>query len=425
MIGGRTSSKSKNLHFAPKPKRRLPLKVAAVVILVVVLVAAAGAVKAAVASEPAVATTTTLSGTKKLPGAAPKPAWPASGQAAIEVEGLPPLGSSGSPTPLPIASLSKVMTAYLVLQDNPVKPGQPGFTVTVSAADVADYRARLANAESVVPVALGEQLTEAQLLQGLLVASGNNFAVILADHDAGSVPAFVAKMQSEAQKLGMTHTTYTDPSGLESSTVSTASDQLILAAKAMAEPAFASTVAMPSVDLPVAGRLPNFDTSVGSGGYIGIKTGSDSVSGGCLMFANRQQVGGKPFTILGVVLGQQTGVLSTPALIAAAVSATETLVHSISPAVSVKTALPAGTEVGYAANAQGHRVALVTRGPLSVMGYGGEAVPLSVTLERPGTTLSPGQTVGEVSIPGGASTPVVAAAAMPAVTFGWKLLHDY
>ena len=425
MIGGRTKSKSKSLHFAPKPKRRTGLKVTAAVLVVVVLVVAAGVVKAAVAADPAVTARPTVAASRALPGTPPVPAWPASGQAAVEVEGLPPLGTHGSSTPQPVASLAKIMTAYVVLQDHPLRAGQSGFTVTVGAADVADYHRRLAAAESVVPVALGEQLSEVQLLQGLLVASGNNFAVILADHDAGSVPAFVAKMQAAAQQLGMTHTTYTDPIGLLSSTVSTAGDQLVLAAKVMADPVFASTVALTSVTLPVAGQLANFNSAVGTGGYVGIKTGSDSKSGGCLVFANRQQAAGRSFTILGVVLGQKLGEESTSALIAAAVSAADALVHSIAPSVSVQTVLPAGTEVGVATNADGKSVSLVTRAPLTLLGYSGMAVPLSVSIANPGTSLRQGQTVGRISLGNGQSTTVVAAATVAPVSFGWKLLHDY
>jgi len=421
--GGRKGSK--NLHFAPKPKRRLPLRLLAVLLIVLVLLAGAGAVKAAVAAPPALTLDRVLPGTMALPGAAPKPAWPATGEAAIEVEGLPSLGSSGPATPLPIASLAKVMTAYLVLKDSPVPAGQSGYTVTIAAPEVADYRQRLAAAESVVPVAVGEQLSEVQLLQGLLVASGNNFAVILADHDAGSIPAFVAKMQSTAQSLGMSHTTYTDPSGLLSSTVSTAPDQLILAGRAMADPVFAAAVAMTSVDLPVAGKLANFNTAVGSGGYIGIKTGSDSKAGGCLLFANRQSAGGHTFTILGAVLGQRPGVQNTAALIAAAVGAANALVRSVTPAVSVKTVVPAGTEVAVVTNRQGKRVPVVTTGGLSVMGFGGMTIPLSVSLDPVGTRVQAGDVLGKVSLADGTSTPVHAAATVPAVSFSWKLVHDY
>lgn len=428
VIGGRTrsgrgSGRAGSLHFAPKKQSGTPLKLSAAVGVLVALLIIAGVIKAGVAPEPHLTVHRLIGASAVLPGPAPKPAWPATGEAAVEVEGLPPLGSSGGTAPQPIASVAKVMTAYVALQDAPLKAGQQGYTVTVSAADVADYRTRLAAAESIVPVAVGETLSEYQILQGLLVASGNNFAALIARHDAGSIPAFVAKMQTTAQTLGMTHTTYTDPSGLAGSTVSTASDQLIVAAKAEADPVFASIVAMTSIDLPVAGKLPNFDKSVGANGYVGIKTGSDSTAGGCLVFANRQSVGGHPITILGVVLGQDRGHISTSALIDAAVSAANALVHSIVPAVGERTVLPTGTVVAQLTNAQGKRSAVATTSPLTLMGYGGMTVPLSVSFDPTGTKVGPGVVVGRVTIPGAFSS-VATNGGVPAASFGWKLLHD-
>jgi D-alanyl-D-alanine carboxypeptidase (penicillin-binding protein 5/6) len=423
VIGGRTQSR--NLHFAPKPRRRVRWRLVAAVLIVVVLAAAAAVIKAAVAPAPALAVHQVMAASAALAGSPPQPAWPAEGQAAVEVEGLPSLGSSGPSTPTPIASLAKVMTAFVVLRDHPLAVGQTGFKLTVTAAQFADYQRRLAQSESVVPVVSGEALDEVQLLQGLLVASGNNFALILAEEDAGSEAAFVAKMQSTAQGLGMSHTTYTDPSGLESSTVSDASDQLILAAKAMADPVFAQVVALTSANLPVAGVISNFNKAVGTGGYVGVKTGSDSSAGGCLVFANRQRAAGRTVTILGVVLGQALGQQGTANLIAAAVTASDRLVRSVAAAVTVKTVVPAATVVAVVTNVQGKRVQVRTSGPLTELGYGGTTVPLTVSIQPVGTGLTSGQVVADVSIAGGASTPARAAASMPSVSFDWKLRHDY
>ena len=424
MIGGRTRIRTKNLHFAPKPKHGFRWRWLAVVLVVVVLVAVAAVVKAFVAAAPALSIQRAVPAQFTLPGSAPRPAWPASGEAAVEVQDLAPLGSSGPQTPLPIASLAKIMTAYVVLTDHPLSAGETGFSVTIGASDVRDYQQRQARSESVVPVVAGESIDELQLLQGLLVASGNNFAVVLADHDAGSETAFVAKMQGAAQQLGMAHTTYTDPSGLSASTVSTASDQLTLAAKAMADPVFAQIAAQTSVDLPVAGKVANFNKAVGAGGYVGVKTGSDSSAGGCLVFANRQTSGGRTFTILGVVLGQDRGSQSTTTLLAAAVKAADAIVHSVAAGVKVATIVPAGTVVAVVSNPQGRRVDVRTAAPLTEMGFGGATVPLSVTLNPVGTSLGAGQEVAVVSIPGG-STVARAEATMPTVTFGWRLRHDY
>jgi serine-type D-Ala-D-Ala carboxypeptidase (penicillin-binding protein 5/6) len=424
VVGGKTQ-KSQHLHFAPRKRRHVVWRLAPVVVVVLVLLVIAGVIKAAAAGDPNLSIRPVLPATVTIPGPAPKPAGPASGEAAVEVQGLPPLGSSGPDSPVPIASLAKVMTAYIVLQAHPIKPGQDGFTITVGAPDVADYQTRLAGSESVVAVSEGETLSEAELLQGLLVASGNNFAVILAQHEAGSVNAFIAKMNTTAAALGMTHTRYTDPSGLHTSTMSTASDQLVLAAHAMAEPAFAQIVAQTSVTLPVEGTAPNFNTAVGHDGFVGIKTGSETESGGCLMFANHQVRGGHTVTILGVVLGQHTGSVSTTSLVAAAVSAANALVHSVTAGVESTTILAAGTTVAKVSSADGRTVDVDTTGPLSVMGYGGTAVPLSVSLDKVATGVRTGQVVAHVSIEGSPGVDATVQSALSGASFGWKLRHDY
>ena len=395
------------------------------VLAVLVVLVGAAAARAATESFPAITVTRVLPSSVVLPGPGPTLAWPAAGEATVEVEGLPPLGSHGPNAPVPIASLAKIMTAYVLLQDHPLTSGQSGITFTVSPADVSAYQSAAAQQQSVVAVAAGETLNEVQLLEALLVASGNNIAVSIADYDSGSVAAFVAKMNMTAQSLGMTRTTYTDPSGLAASTVSTASDQLSLAAKAMTLPAFAQVVSMSSVNLPVAGTVANFNRAVGTGGYIGVKTGSTATAGGCLVFANRQTVGGRPYTILGVVLGQDEGQSSTAELTKAALNAATALVSSITSAVSAKTVLPAGTLVATASNASAAKVRVATSQPLTAVGFGGMNVPLSLNLSRLGSNLSAGQTVGTVGVAagGGPTSPAIAQSTMPSPTWGWRLSH--
>jgi D-alanyl-D-alanine carboxypeptidase (penicillin-binding protein 5/6) len=150
-------------------------------------------------------------------------------------------------------------------------------------------------------------LSERQALEALLLPSANNIAALLAIHEAGSVEAFVGEMNEAAAELGMQNTDYTDPSGFEDTTVSTAADQLKLGRTAMSDPTLAEIVAMPSTVLPVAGEVANFNELVGHEGFVGIKTGSDQAAGGCLLFAKRIQVDGRTLTVVGAVLGQREG----------------------------------------------------------------------------------------------------------------------
>jgi serine-type D-Ala-D-Ala carboxypeptidase (penicillin-binding protein 5/6) len=238
------------------------------------------------------------------PGEAlPSTVWPAHGQAAVQI-GQSQVQAGPNQHAAAIASVAKVMTAYLVLRDHPLGPGQDGPTITLTDADVADTDRRRRQQESVVSIAAGEQLTERQALQALLLPSANNIAAVLARWDAGSTNRFVARMNATARSLGMTHTRYTDPSGYDDATVSTAADQVRLVDRAMRLPVFASIVATPSATLPVAGTVHNTNRLLGHNGFVGVKTGSTDAAGGCFAFRAIRWIDGKRTTITGVVLGQ-------------------------------------------------------------------------------------------------------------------------
>jgi D-alanyl-D-alanine carboxypeptidase (penicillin-binding protein 5/6) len=234
----------------------------------------------------------------------PSAVWPASGQAAFRRAGEPRIHAGPNQHPAPIASVAKVMTAYVVLRDHPLGPGEEGPTITIDDADVADTDRRRRQEESVVPVSAGEHLTELQALQALLLPSANNVASVLARWDAGSANRFVARMNASARSLGMTRTRYTDPSGYDDATVSTAADQVRIVERAMRLHVFASVVSTPAATLPVAGTVRNTDTLLGHDGFVGVKTGSTAAAGGCFAFRAIRRIDGKETAVTGVVLGQ-------------------------------------------------------------------------------------------------------------------------
>ena len=111
--------------------------------------------------------------------------WPRRGQAAL-VLGTGRPAASPHEQPVAIASLAKVMTAYLTLERYPLSGAQDGFTITVTAAQAQEEAQDARQGPSVVAVRDGEQLTERQLLEALLIPSGNNIARMLAAGVAGS-----------------------------------------------------------------------------------------------------------------------------------------------------------------------------------------------------------------------------------------------
>jgi D-alanyl-D-alanine carboxypeptidase (penicillin-binding protein 5/6) len=291
---------------APRHRRRHRWGRRVLVLLLVVIVAAAVlAVVRLRRPAPVAAVTATMATSVLVPSlpAATLP-WPTVGQSAIAVPSLGVDTTSGPEQPVPIASLTKMMTAYLILRDHPVALDEDGPAVTMTQVDVDDFDNDTVEDEANAEVTVGEVLTERQLLDGLLVHSANNFADTLARWDAGSVPAFVAKMNQTAAQLGMDHTHYADPSGFDQASESTAGDLLKVAGPDMANPTFASIVKMTSTTLPVAGTISTYTPLLGFQGVLGVKSGFTTAAGGCDVVAVVRQAHGRPVLILSAVTGQ-------------------------------------------------------------------------------------------------------------------------
>jgi serine-type D-Ala-D-Ala carboxypeptidase (penicillin-binding protein 5/6) len=242
--------------------------------------------------------------------------WPRRGQGAYVLgNGRPAV--SPRQRPVPIASVAKVMTAYVVLKHYPLRAGDSGRRFVVGQRDVQDTEKRRREGQSVVAVRAGERLTERDALMAILLPSANNVAVLVARQVSGSVASFVAEMNRTARALGMSHTTYTDPSGYDDGTVSTALDQLRLARLVAKDETLAAMMATRSYWLPVAGEVTNTNALLGHDGFVGMKTGSDEAAGGCLMFRAVWPTESGNRSLIGVVLGQRGGNLITAGLSAA------------------------------------------------------------------------------------------------------------
>jgi len=320
----------------PTTRRIRKIRVAGLLVVIAAITAALGcrslAASSSTAASPIVVLRREHRGVRSE--ALPAAVWPAYGQAAVQI-GQSQVQAGPNQHVAPIASVAKVMTAYLVFRDHPLALGEDGPAITLTDSDVADTDRRRLRQQSVVSIVAGEQLTERQALEALLLPSANNIAAVLARWDAGSVDRFVARMNAAARSLGATHTRYTDPSGYDDATVSTAAEQVQIVDRAMRLPAFASIVATPSATLPVAGTAYNTDTLLGHNGFVGVKTGSDDAAGGCFAFRASHWIDGTPrgypTTITGVVLGQPGDDQVEAGLLAAAVMVDRITGHRAAP----------------------------------------------------------------------------------------------
>ena len=278
------------------------LRVGVALLLIVVAAAAVNYLRPV----PAVAPTHLLKTSEVVPGVPPSLPWPARGSAAVGVSKLGLVASSGNEQAIPAASVTKVMTALIVLEDSKLMKGDNGPVITISDADVRYYATDLQDKQSVVRVELGEQLTLLQALQGMLVPSANNLAETVARWDSGSIDSFVAKMNTRAGALHLTHTKFADTSGASTNSLSTPSDLVTLGMFAMLNPVFAQIVALGQVDLPVAGTVYNVNGILGQNGIVGIKTGSGLNSGANFLYAANALVDGHTIVVYGCVMGQPT-----------------------------------------------------------------------------------------------------------------------
>jgi serine-type D-Ala-D-Ala carboxypeptidase (penicillin-binding protein 5/6) len=354
------------------------------------------AVVAAPASTP-VAINSTSSQT--VPGKAPKMPWPHTGEAGISLVGAGVLGVSGKQTPAPTASMAKAMTAYIVLKDHPLKGGQSGPTIHVTHAEAAAVGLDIRQDQQVLHVRSGEALTEKQAMDALMLKSANNVARILARWDAGSIPAFLTKMNANAKALGMTSTHYTDPSGWTATTLSTTKDQMQLAEVAMKRSDFARVVGTKSAVVPIDGRIANVNPLLGHDGIVGIKTGSMSAAGGCLMFAAKHTVAHRTVTIVGTVMGQRNSNIGD---LHQAFASSKSLVEAMQRIVGAHQVIKAGQVVATVPGSSRHLVATKS---VSVVGWSGMKYTKTIKASVPATA-KVGTKVGTLTVTGGATVSV-------------------
>ncbi|WP_455431105.1 D-alanyl-D-alanine carboxypeptidase [Streptomyces afghaniensis] len=328
--------------------------------------------------------------------------WPAKGQAALDVQGIGTFGSSGEQKPVPIASVAKVMTAYLILREHPLKSGEDGPKIEIdqAAEDQSD-----AGQESTVDVTKGDKISEREALESILIASANNVARLLARWDAGSEKAFVQKMNDAAKDLGMKNTTYTDPSGLNNTTVSTAVDQVKLAKAAMEQPAFREVATMMSYVDYKGTKHDNWNRLVGYNDVTGIKTGTTTSALGNLVFSARKEVNGETRRIVGAVVRQPAGGPDNT-ILGAALHEGDKLIKAAQGALESATILKKGTVVGYADDGLGGRTPVAVTEDVTAVGWAGLSVKLTFAADELPHTAKAGTKVGTLTVGDGSTNAV-------------------
>ena len=234
---------------------------------------------------------------------AASPTLPSYGASAVGVIGYPEASTSaGSTTPLPIASITKIITSLVVLEAKPLSPGDSGPTITFTAADAALRATYLAQNGETKPLTAGSTISQFDLMRVTLVASANNYADALAGWAFGSRAAFEIAVTAWLGAHGLDHTTIVEPTGINPGNVSTASDLVKIGTLALANPVVSQIVSTRSLTLPGVGTVKNTNTLLGNNGVEGIKTGTlNGLSN--LLFAAKYSYGSHSVTVVGAVIG--------------------------------------------------------------------------------------------------------------------------
>ncbi|WP_335937039.1 serine hydrolase [Streptomyces sp. PTD5-9] len=350
--------------------------------------------------------------------------WPSQGGSAVSVDGVGSMGSSGAQKPAPIASVAKVMTAYVILKEHPISGKEEGEKITVDQ-QAEDESKR--EDESTAPITKGQQFTQKQMLQLLMIPSGNNAARLFARWDSPSEKEFVAKMNAAAKDLGMTNTTYTDPSGLDKSTVSTAEDQIKLARAVMQNDVFREIVDTPQIKIPGIDQvIYNNNTILLEPGVSGIKTGSSTPAGGNLLWSANTVVDGQKLWIYGAVMGQQAGTGQPYDSLVMSLENSLKVIKGAQKAVTSAQVVKKGDVVGYVDDGLGGRTPVVATRDLKAKGWSGLKVELSVSDNGKAIphSAAAGTVVGAVTVgsgPGKVSAPVALKEELKSPGFGQKL----
>ncbi|HUA13045.1 MAG TPA: hypothetical protein VL989_00905 [Candidatus Sulfotelmatobacter sp.] len=349
--------------------------------------------------------------------------WPSTGESAVGVYSSPIIDASSPQVQKPTASTGKLITCLVVLQAKPLSPGEQGPLITITPEDVAIYNNYVAQQGSVVKVEVGEQISEYQMLQTILLPSANNMADSLAIWAYGSLANYAVAANNFLAKNNLSDTHVGgDASGFSPETVSTPINMVKLGEMTLSNPVLAGIVGQKSAsDIPVVGNIQNVNYLLGQHGIIGIKTGNTDQAGGVYVSASQVNVGGQTYTLV-------TSNMDSPTL-ADSINGSIPLITSAQSNISSQTIAATGTNAGYYyVPWENKSVSAVSAESLSTGVWGGSSVSLSASLAQVKAPSSTNKIVGKLSGKGSlgsSSVALVLNGSIPKPGLWWKAIHPF
>ncbi|MDQ3064945.1 MAG: hypothetical protein M3Q36_01610 [bacterium] len=344
-------------------------------------------------------------------------AWPSQGQAAIGSLDDGILAVNNTKTkPVPIASITKVITALVVMEKAPFSKGEFGKTYTFTTADQLSFDAYLTRMGTVVPSSAGQKITQYHALQAILLASANNVADSFVRWEFGNTESYLEYANNLIKSYGLKDTKVVDASGFSASSVSTPADLIILGQKILNQPVLAEIVQQKQANLPGIGLIDNSNKLLTKNSAIGIKTGNTDEAGYCLLFATKHKLKtGQSVIIIGAILGmKQSSVVF---------ESSEKLLTSAKKGFGEIISIPEDTEVGVVTNRWGGSSALVTKESLNVYGWKGKNYTPKVEINKLKADMPEESTIGTIKVSDKAdgATEIKTVNALAEPKFVWKL----
>ena len=353
---------------------------------------------------------------------------PAEGAAVVSVAGADEylgatagdaLATSGSNDPRPIASITKLITALVVLDAHPLADANdPGPTIVFDKADHDLYDKYYVMGATIAAMPTGSSMSQRDALATMLIPSASNYAEAVSAWAFGSQWGFLGAAREWLAAHGLTGTTIVEPTGISPRNVSTPSDLITIGKLAAANPALAKIVATPGLSLAGPGPMNSTNALLGSEGITGLKTGNLGPGNYTMLYSARLDVGtAQPLTVIGVVLGGSSresvnaGILTT-------LSQLREGFHQVPLAER-------GDPLGSYRTPWGSKVRLVVGDDASIFTWSDTPVTVSMTTTTP-VAYEDGEVVGSLTWTAGPNTTTVdieLEGSISPPTAWWRLTH--
>ena len=429
MIEEQDASLSREARKAdPKARRarRRGLIAAATVIAVVLALVGGYVVWALNAPLPAVATEWSEPKVALPAGATVR--HPAAGSSAISISGaddyLGPAASgiwatSGTDEPRPIASITKLITALVILDAKPLAGvDDPGPRITFSKADHDLYDKYYVMGATIAAMPTGSSMSQYDALATMLIPSASNYAEAVSSWAFGSQGAFRAATKRWLEANGLVGTTVVEPTGMNPRNTSTPTDLLAIGKLAAANPVIARIVSTTGMTLPGPGGMANTNGLLGQSGITGLKTGNLGENTFNLLYTASIQVGaGVQLDITGVMLGGGSR-QSVNSAVLGLLESIRTSFHEVPVATT-------GQVVGTYSTPWGASAQAVVSKDVSIFTW--SDTPIAVTMETDApAAYTDGSTVGTITWTAGPKTksaPLTLQGSIEPPSAWWRLTH--